>query len=128
MTPEPGSAAMERAFDDLVFEYGGLCYDEGHEKRNHDTADGDAARLYHEILSAFAVLTRERDEAREALKNERERWTGIGSAVDLISDWISEGTEDLPDDTPVRVEIGKRAIILDSLKDLRAALSKEKPE
>ncbi|MDK4720084.1 hypothetical protein PH552_12090 [Rhizobium sp. CNPSo 3968] len=46
----------------------------------------------------------------------------IGSAADLISDWLGEGTEDLPDDTPVRVEIGKRSIISDTLGNLRASL------
>lgn len=48
--------------------------------------------------------------------------TEIGSAADLISDWLGEGTEDLPDDTPVRIEIGKRSIISDTLGNLRASL------
>lgn len=50
-----------------------------------------------------------------------ETLTGIGSAQDLIADWLGEGTDDLPDDTPVRIEIGKRTIISDTLGSLRRA-------
>jgi hypothetical protein len=46
----------------------------------------------------------------------------LREARDLLSDWIVEGTEDLPDDTPVTIKIGNRSIILDELKNLRAAL------
>jgi hypothetical protein len=49
--------------------------------------------------------------------------TGIGTAHDLISDWLGEGTEDLPDDTAVRVNIGGRCIISEKLGDLRAAIN-----
>ncbi|ENN89110.1 hypothetical protein RHSP_01139 [Rhizobium freirei PRF 81] len=52
----------------------------------------------------------------------------IGSAADLIADWLNDGTEDLPDDTSVRIEIGKRAIISDELGNLRAALHAPLPE
>lgn len=47
----------------------------------------------------------------------------IGSAKDLISDWIAEGTSDLDDETPVRIEIGRRLIINDKLAALRAAIA-----
>lgn len=50
-----------------------------------------------------------------------EALTGIGSAQDLIADWLGEGTDDLPDDTPARIEIGKRTIIADTLGSLRRA-------
>ena len=66
-----------------------------------------------------------------AAAREAEALTGIGSAHDLISDWLGEGTDDLPDDTPVRIEIGKRTIIADTLGSLRRAralLSKESDE
>lgn len=56
-----------------------------------------------------------------ALARQAEALTGIGSAHDLISDWLGEGTDDLPDDTPVRIEIGKRTIIADNLGSLRRA-------
>ena len=83
-------------------------------------ADGSYAQvLYaltdykHDILVLwdFAV-----ESARQA-----EALTGIGSAHDLISDWLGEGTDDLPDETPVRIEIGKRTIIADNLGSLRRA-------
>lgn len=48
----------------------------------------------------------------------------IGSAKDLISDWISEGTDDLDGETTVRIEIGRRLIINDKLSALRRAISK----
>lgn len=56
-----------------------------------------------------------------AAGRQAEALTGIGSAHDLISDWLGEGTDDLPDETPVRIEIGKRTIIIDSLGSLRRA-------
>jgi hypothetical protein len=56
-----------------------------------------------------------------SLARKAEALTGIGSAHDLISDWLGEGTDDLPDETPVRVEIGKRTIISDNLGSLRRA-------
>lgn len=66
-----------------------------------------------------------------ALARQAEALTGIGSAHDLVGDWLGEGTDDLPDDTPVRIEIGKRTIIADTLGSLRrtrALLSKESAE
>lgn len=56
-----------------------------------------------------------------ALSRKAEALTGIGSAQDLIADWLGEGTDDLPDETPVRIEIGKRTIISDTLGSLRRA-------
>lgn len=48
-------------------------------------------------------------------------------ARDLIAEWIIEGTEDLPDDTPVMIKIGNRSIILDELKNLRIAIQEQTP-
>lgn len=63
--------------------------------------------------------------ARQAAEKDAEiaRLKGIGSAHDLINDWIVEGTEDLPDDTGVTIKIGERSIILDELGNLRRARS-----
>lgn len=47
----------------------------------------------------------------------------MSSAQDLIADWISEGTDDLPDETPVRIDIGGRVIVSDKLSSLRAVSS-----
>lgn len=52
--------------------------------------------------------------------------TGIGTAHDLISDWLGEGTGDLPDDTVVKVNIGGRCIINDKLGELRAAINQNR--
>lgn len=52
-----------------------------------------------------------------------EELQGIGSAHDLISDWLGEGVDDLSDETPVNVRIGARCIIHNKLGELRAALT-----
>lgn len=44
------------------------------------------------------------------------------TAQELIEDWLSEHTEDLPDNTPVIIKIGDRLNVLDKLGNLRAAL------
>lgn len=65
-----------------------------------------------ELIAAFESALAAKDAEIEKLSEAR----------DLISDWLIEGTEDLPDDTPVTIKIGDRSIILDELKNLRAAL------
>jgi hypothetical protein len=80
------------------------------------TGDGAMARALY-IAACSPVAMRE----VLALARQAEALTGIGSAHDLISDWLGEGTDDLPDETPVRVEIGKRTIISDNLGSLRRA-------
>lgn len=82
-----------------------------------DAIDAGAAEI--------SRLTAENAELRsgEYLARVVEERDRMREAHDLVSDWIVEGTEDLPDDTPVTIKIGSRSIILDELKNLRAALS-----
>lgn len=72
------------------------------------------------LESSMGHLTAERD----ALLSRVERQD---AARDLVADWIVEGTEDLPDDTPVIIKIGTRSLIFDELKNLRAALKETQP-
>ena len=71
-----------------------------------------------------AALARQVEAMKREMAEKDERiaaLTGIDSAQDLVSDWLSASTDDLPDDTPVRIEIGNRTVIGDRLGSLRRA-------
>ncbi|ANL02639.1 hypothetical protein [Rhizobium phage RHEph18] len=86
------------------------------------TVDGGGEYGPQESTDGWYARLEELDALLLEAKGEIERLTGIGSAHDLISDWLGEGVEDLPDDTPVNVHIGGRCIIHDKLGELRAAI------
>jgi len=62
--------------------------------------------------------------ARE-LRAAEARARELEGAYDMVANWIVEGTEDLPGDTPVTIKIGDRSTIFDELKNLRAILTGE---
>ncbi|MXN46102.1 hypothetical protein GR138_12965 [Shinella kummerowiae] len=93
----------------------------GQSKEFMDWAVFMTVRAFEEQTAALA-LQLEAMKREMAEKDERIAvLTGIDSAQDLVSDWLSEGTDDLPDDTPVRIEIGSRTVIGDRLCSLRRA-------
>ena len=62
--------------------------------------------------------------ARE-LRAAEARARELEGAYDMVANWIVEGTEDLPGDTPVTIKIGDRSTIFDELKNLRTILTGE---
>jgi hypothetical protein len=92
-----------------------LAYADGREI-GHSVSRKVAQNIASELIEAAGGEYAAKDAEIERLRECRH----------LISDWIVEGTEDLPDDTPVTIKIGNRSVILDELKNLRTALNESR--
>ena len=82
---------------------------------DHITAQAEKIERVSDLLTAAV------DDYNGALARVRE----LEGAYDMVANWIVEGTEDLPGDTPVTIKIGDRSTIFDELKNLRAILTGE---
>lgn len=54
--PRNDAGPYEKALEKLIGEYWTLAYNEGKEGRDHDTENGDAQRVLHEIHECISAL------------------------------------------------------------------------